>query len=117
MQAVTITQITPPELKDLIKSSLREILLSIENKAPAQPELESLLTVQEAAKFLHLSVPTVYTKISKGELPVIKNKGSKRCYFSKSDLFDYLKTGRKKTNRENEFEAEKYLNKKTVTSF
>ncbi|MBK7037585.1 MAG: helix-turn-helix domain-containing protein [Chitinophagales bacterium] len=55
-------------------------------------ENDELLTVQSAAKFLSLSVPTIYTKISKGELPVIKR--DKRCYFTKADLMSYLKEGR-----------------------
>jgi excisionase family DNA binding protein len=60
-----------------------------------QPDADELLTVQDTAKFLTLSVPTVYTLISKGELPVMKR--SKRCYFSKIELINYLKQGRKKT--------------------
>ena len=55
-------------------------------------ENDELLTVQSAAKFLSLSVPTIYTKISKGELPVIKR--DKRCYFTKADLMSYLKERR-----------------------
>ena len=76
-----------------------------------QPETDELLTVQGTAKFLSLSVPTVYTLISKGELPVMKR--SKRCYFSKVELVNYLKQGRKKTLLEIASEASTYLpNKK-----
>jgi excisionase family DNA binding protein len=75
-----------------------------------QPETDELLTVQDTAKFLSLSVPTVYTLISKGELPVMKR--SKRCYFSKVELINYLKQGRKKTLAETASEADIYLKKK-----
>jgi excisionase family DNA binding protein len=75
-----------------------------------QPETDELLTVQDTAKFLRLSVPTVYTLISKGELPVMKR--SKRCYFSKVELINYLKQGRKKTLAETASEAEEYLKTK-----
>ena len=75
-----------------------------------QPEKDELLTVQDTAKFLSLSVPTVYTLISKGELPVMKR--SKRCYFSKVELINYLKQGRKKTLAEIDIEADQYLVKK-----
>jgi excisionase family DNA binding protein len=111
-----IVQLDSEQLSGLIQTAVRKVIAEIPTQ-PAQPEPETLLTVEEAANFLHLSVPTVYTKISKGELPVIKNKGSKRCYFSKSDLFEYLKTGRRKTVQENAILAEKYLNKKAATSF
>ena len=68
---------------------------------------EKFLTVQEAAQFLNLTVPTIYSKVSRGELPVMKR--SKRLYFSSVELMDYLKGGRKKSNSEIEAEAETYL--------
>jgi excisionase family DNA binding protein len=71
---------------------------------------EQLLTVQEAAKFLNLTVPTIYSKVSKGELPVMKR--SKRLYFSREELTNYVKQGRRKTNTEIADEADEYLVKK-----
>jgi len=71
---------------------------------------EQLLTVQEAARFLKLTVPTIYSKVSKGELPVMKR--SKRLYFSSTELMEYIKEGRKKSNAEIEQEAEAYLSNK-----
>ena len=70
---------------------------------------DDLLTVKDAAAFLSLSIPTVYSLISKGELPVMKR--SKRCYFSKLELVQYLKAGRKKTNSEVEVIAKKHISK------
>jgi excisionase family DNA binding protein len=110
-----IVQLDSEQLSDLIQKSFRKVIAEIPSQSTIQKS-EELLTVEEAAKLLHVSVPTIYTKISKNELPVIKNKGSKRCYFYKSELLDYLKTGRKKTVREIGDEAEKYINKKAVTS-
>lgn len=83
------------------------------SKAPTE-QPEQLLTVQEAAQFLNLTVPTIYSKVSKGELPVMKR--SKRLYFSRTELLDYLKDGRKKSNAEIEQEAKAYLsnNKKAL---
>lgn len=68
---------------------------------------DQLLTVEETAKFLNLSIPTIYSKVSKGELPVMKR--SKRLYFSQTELTEYLKKGRRKTNIELEKDAEAYL--------
>lgn len=64
--------------------------------------------------FLNLTVPTIYSKVSKGELPVMKR--SKRLYFSSTELMEYLKEGRKMSNSEIEQQAETYLsnNKKRV---
>lgn len=77
-----------------------------ESKTPTE-QPEQLLTVQEAAQFLNLTVPTIYSKVSKGELPVMKR--SKRLYFSSTELMEYIKEGRKKSNAEIEQEAEAYL--------
>lgn len=108
MQAVTITQITPAELETLIETSLRKILSSQIQKPQLDPD--QLLTVQQAAEFLTLSVPTIYGLISKGEVPCMKR--GKRVYFSKVELINYLKQGRKKTLAETASEADTYLKKK-----
>jgi excisionase family DNA binding protein len=71
---------------------------------------EKLLTIDEAAKFLHLKKATVYSKVSKGELPYMKR--SKRLYFSRTELLKYLKAGRKKTDAEIEAESYSYLKRK-----
>ena len=89
---------------DCVNSCLRNNMQ--ESKAPTnQPE--QLLTIQEAAELLSLTVPTMYSKVSKGELPVMKR--SKRLYFSRTELLEYLKEGRKKSNAEIEQEAKAYL--------
>lgn len=67
--------------------------------------------VEEAAEFLGVTVPTIYSKKSKGELPACKAPGSKRLFFFKSDLIQYLKQGRQQTNSEIESEANLYLKK------
>lgn len=92
-------------------SNIEVLLLSIKQtpEGNTQGETDELLTVQDTAKFLSLSVPTVYGLISKGEIPVMKR--SKRCYFSKVELINYLKEGRRKTIAEITAEAEQFLSK------
>ena len=68
---------------------------------------DKFLSTQEAAAFLRISVPTLYSKVSLGELPVMKQ--GNRLYFSESDLTDYLKAGRRKSNPEIQAEADNYL--------
>jgi excisionase family DNA binding protein len=89
-------------------NNIERLLLQKSNEH--QPEADELLTVQDCAKFLTLSVPTVYGLIAKGELPVMKR--SKRCYFSKVELINYLKQGRRKTFAETASEADQYLKTK-----
>ena len=98
---------------DCVNSCLRNN--KQESKAPTN-QTEQLLTIQEAAEFLSLTVPTMYSKVSKGELPVMKR--SKRLYFSRTELMEYVKAGRKKSNAEIEQEAKAYLlnNKKGLNN-
>ena len=90
-------------------SELKSLLIE-KQEQPTTEQPEQLLTVQEAAQFLNLTVATIYSKVSKSELPVMKR--SKRLYFSSTELMEYLKAGRKKSNVEIEQEAEAYLSNK-----
>jgi excisionase family DNA binding protein len=87
-------------------SELKSLLLE-RDKKETKEQTEKLLTIQEASIFLSLSIPTIYSKVSRGELPVMKR--SKRLYFSNLELMQYLKQGRKKTYSEIEAEAETLL--------
>ncbi|MEI6880129.1 MAG: helix-turn-helix domain-containing protein [Bacteroidota bacterium] len=73
-------------------------------------DADELLTVKEAAKFLRLSAPTIYSLISKRDIPF--QKRTKRVYFSKNDLLKYLREGRRKTNSEISSNAIDYLKKR-----
>ncbi len=102
----------PFETIDAKLSNIERLLLEIKrlpNEKENEPQAEELLTVQGAAKFLSLSVPTIYGLIHKGEIPVMKR--SKRCYFSKNELINYLKQGRKKTVLEIAIETDEFLAK------
>ena len=76
---------------------LKQIVLEIRNNPPSQVEPDDqLMTVIEAANFLSLKVPTIYSKTSKGELPVLKR--GKRIYFTRKMLMDFLTDGNNKTD-------------------
>lgn len=100
-----------PKAVSLLNQKLESIEKLLLEKNAQQPtdQPEQFLTIQEAAQFLNLTVPTIYSKVSKGELPVMKR--SKRLYFSNIELMEYLKKGRKKTSSEISNEANNYLNK------
>lgn len=50
-------------------------------------ESNDVITIEEAAEFLHLSKATLYSN----KLPYMKR--SKKLYFSKTELTEYLKKG------------------------
>jgi len=103
----------PFETIDSRLSNIENLLLDLKhnpNNTSNQTDQNELLTVQDAAKFLTLSVPTIYGLIQRKELPVMKR--SKRCYFSKDDLLSYVKAGRKQTVSEIESEVGNKLSRK-----
>ena len=88
-------------------SELKRVLLEKREEQPSE-QPETFLNIQEAASLLRLTVPTIYSKHSKGELPGVCKRG-KRLYFSKQSLIEWVKEGHKKSNAEIEQEAEAYL--------
>ncbi len=95
MENVVFTNLSIPEIRQLFRQELETYFEA--NKQPEQApteQPEQLLTIQQAAEFLSLAVPTIYSKVSKGELPFMKR--GKRLYFSRTELMEYVKAGRKK---------------------
>lgn len=75
-------------------NNIENLLTSNQQETPK----DRLMTVQEAALFLSLSTSTVYTKISNGTIPHMKD--GKRVYFLESELTDYMKSKRVQTQQE-----------------
>lgn len=113
-------QFTFDQLPEAV-SKLHEKLNSIEQLLRGgqhQPQdTDQLLNISEVAKFLNLSVPTIYSKVCRKEIPV--NKQGKRLYFYRSELVNWIKSGRKKTAVEIRQEAEQTLasNKRKLNRF
>lgn len=103
-------QLESEQFDIIIQNALRKVISETPKANTEATDKDELLTVQETARFLSLSVPTIYSLISKGELPVMKR--SKRCYTSKVELINYLKQGRKKTLPEIANENDSFLSKK-----
>ena len=72
-----------------------ERLLLEKNEQQPSEQLDQLLTIDEAGELLHLKKPTLYSKVSKGELPGVCKQG-KRLYFQKQSLIDWIKSSQRK---------------------
>ena len=90
METRVFISMTKDELKTMIIDCVNACLHNDKTKKEETPQ-DVLMTIQEAAELLHLTVPTLYSKCSKGELPF--KKRSKRLYFSKLELISYLNEG------------------------
>jgi excisionase family DNA binding protein len=69
-------------------------------------EENQLLNVSEAADFLKISTASLYTKVSRKEIPV--SKPGKRLYFVKAELQEWVKLGQRKTSAEISHDANLY---------
>lgn len=105
--------LSPIDPKILIDSIAEKVTANILNavRSELQPteQPEQFLNIQDAAEFMNLSVPTMYSKVSRCEIPSMKR--GKRLYFSLKELTEYLRNGKKKTTAEIEAEADLYLSK------
>ena len=84
----------PLELIEARLSCIEDLLLDLKHgplRVDTTDQPERLLTSREAAEFLSLTVPTICSKVLKGELPEIRL--GKRLYFSRTELMEYLKQG------------------------
>lgn len=104
LQNETVNQATNAFINNIAKAIANQVANQLANQvAPlfntekSEPK-DKLLNIDEACQVLHLEKPTVYSKVSRGELPHMK-KG-KRLYFSKAALLEYIHSGRVKTNEE-----------------
>jgi excisionase family DNA binding protein len=93
-QNLTFDQL-PNAVSSLIQKMESIERLLTEKTTPTPKDQKELLSMKEAAKFLNLSTATIYSKVSRRELPVLKQNN--RLYFMQSELMDYLKAGRKET--------------------
>lgn len=106
MEKKHLFNLTTEELEILVTNCVNTCL---KNSKPVnlQVETEEIFTFKPAAAFLHLKEPTFRLKIKNGEVSHMKRGG--KLYFSKTDLLNYLKEGRRKTAKEIAAEAENYL--------
>lgn len=108
MHNMVLSPIDPEKLISQISDRVTiKILAAFPNLSEVGQNQSDLLTVNQTAQFLNLSVATIYSKVSRGELSNMKR--GKRLYFSKTELLKYLEGGRRKSNSEIEAEASSFL--------
>ncbi|WP_258138105.1 helix-turn-helix domain-containing protein [Mucilaginibacter phenanthrenivorans] len=96
MEILTFDQLPKAVSELLEKVSKIENILSQENNI--EQDIESPISIQQASAFLNLSISTLYGKVCRREIPV--SKQGKRLYFSRSELIEWIKAGRKRTTAE-----------------
>ena len=93
--------------KLFLKLEKIERLLQLSNLEQQENKEELPITISEVANILNLSKATIYSKVSRNEIPFAKR--GNRLYFYKSEISKYLKEGKKKTFEEMQEDAHNYL--------
>ncbi|WP_299989292.1 helix-turn-helix domain-containing protein [uncultured Pontibacter sp.] len=87
-----------------IEAMLQLFYESVSNRQQSKRFITThTLTVKEAAEVLNVSKSTIYSYVSKQEIPVYKR--GKYLYFSEDELLTWLKAGRRQTTHEISNEA------------
>lgn len=92
---------------------LESLILGLSKSEQSNRNLDNqgeFFNIQEASEFLTLKVPTLYQKVSRREIPFLKR--SKRLYFKREDLIEYLEKGRVKSVSEIQEEADNLFKKR-----
>ncbi|RYG54752.1 MAG: DNA-binding protein [Chitinophagaceae bacterium] len=74
---------------------LERIETLVESLASEKLPQDDLLTVSQTSELVSLSISTIYSKVSRKEIPAFKI--GKRLYFSKEEITAWIKSGKIKT--------------------
>lgn len=87
-----------PEIIRQLFEKVERIEEMVSGLNPVDDGSNDLLTVKEAADYLKVSVQSLYSKVSRLEIPV--SKPGRRLYFSQSELRKWVSASRRKTASE-----------------
>lgn len=102
---VTVSEILTGKIVAAVTTKLEQIVASTH----LQREQEELLTIEEAAQFLHVTKSTLYSMSARKELPA--HKRSKRLYFLRGELVEWVRAGRSSTKEHTELSVDEHLRK------
>jgi len=109
MNTLTFDQL--PQMVNQLSQKIDALQLSIQSQIPQGNEpKKDLMNLSEVSEFLSLKKPTIYSKVSRGEIPYMKDKH--RLYFSRKELTEFLKGKRVATTAETVENAHEFLIKK-----
>jgi excisionase family DNA binding protein len=105
MQNLTLTQISDDEIRQLFREELENFFA--ENRVGKnEAKTDEIGGIDLAIELTGLAKPTIYSLCSERKIP--HSKQGKRLYFSRQDLLEWIKNGKRKTQVEIAIEAENY---------
>lgn len=105
MENLVFTQLSIPEIRRLLREEL-ETFFNEKQTDAAQTHTDEIGGINLAIEITGLARPTIYSLVSKRNIP--HSKQGKRLYFSRQELTEWLKQGKRKTQAEIRHEAENF---------
>jgi excisionase family DNA binding protein len=99
-----------PEAVAKLSNDVKEMKVLLLQKPEPRPEPDNPITIKDVAKLTGLTVPTLYSYCQRNEIPY--NKKGNRLYFFKSNILEWIRTGKQKTLKELQADADAYLSNK-----
>jgi len=109
MQNLVFTQLSISEVRQLFREEL-ENYFAANLPANNQAKQDDIGGIELAETLTGLQRPTIYGLVSKRKIPHLKQ--GKRLYFSRQELIEWLKAGKRKTQDEIAAEAADFLTAK-----
>ncbi len=103
-----LTQLSIFEVRQLFRDELATFFAE-KTFAQTTGEADQLGGIDLAMELTGLAKPTIYSLCSERKIP--HSKRGKRLYFSRQELLEWLKQGKRKTQAEIAVEAENYRQK------
>lgn len=86
---------------------LEYLLLDMKGQGNPHDPANDLMTISQAADLISLTIPSIYGLVHKRAIPF--SKKGKRLYFSKAELLEWIREGRRKTMAEARRDPEQHL--------
>ena len=104
---MNVTIPTREDIRDVVDEALASFFT---NHQPQQPKTEEFGGIDLAVEVTGYAKPTIYSKVSSGSIP--HSKRGRKLFFNKTELLEWIESGKVKTNEEIEQDAQDYINNK-----
>ena len=109
MQNLTFTPLTESDLRAAIRGELESFFAEHTLNA-SQVETDQIAGIDLACEVTGLAKPTIYGLVAQSKIPHMKR--GKLLYFSRQELTEWIKQGRRKTVADIQSEAAAYVSNK-----
>lgn len=92
---------------EIILEKLNSIEKALEKLNTTKKEVDDFMNIEQVSSFIGLSKQTIYGLTHKQKIPYFK--ASKRLYFKKSDIVNWITSSKVKTKQELNQMADEYI--------